>query len=145
MHFAEPENDGGIIRLAAVDAIIAAGKHCILDISIESVERLQLARYAPIVVLIDIDGRSKIRDARKKLSAPHLSSKKLAEQSSQIKKPYAHLLSATVDATLEEGWFDALRELIVHLQQRRLWMPEFAPNMPLEDVSFSQTSNFGAC
>ncbi|VDP02874.1 unnamed protein product [Heligmosomoides polygyrus] len=84
---------GGVIRLAALDSVISAGKHCVLDISLESVERLQLAQYAPIVVLIDVDGRSRIREIRKKLNAPHLSSKKLAEQASQIKKHHAHLLS----------------------------------------------------
>ncbi|KAJ1349109.1 ZU5 domain [Parelaphostrongylus tenuis] len=125
---------GGVIRLAALDSVIAAGKHCVLDISLESVERLQLAQYAPIVVLIDVDGRSRIREIRKKLNAPHVSSKKLAEQAAQIKKHHSHLLSATVDATNEEAWFDALRDLVIHLQQRRLWMPEFPPNLPLEDV-----------
>uniref|UniRef100_A0A158P6K2 PDZ domain-containing protein n=1 Tax=Angiostrongylus cantonensis TaxID=6313 RepID=A0A158P6K2_ANGCA len=125
---------GGVIRLSALDSVIAAGKHCVLDISLESVERLQLAQYAPIVVLIDVDGRSRIREIRKKLNAPHVSSKKLAEQAAQIKKYHSHLLSATVDATNEEAWFDALRDLVIHLQQRRLWMPEFPPNLPLEDV-----------
>uniref|UniRef100_A0A1I7XGY9 PDZ domain-containing protein n=1 Tax=Heterorhabditis bacteriophora TaxID=37862 RepID=A0A1I7XGY9_HETBA len=72
MRFAEPEGDGGIIRLSAVDSVISAGKHCILDISVESVERLQLAQYAPIVVLIDVDGRSRIRELRKKVGFTNL-------------------------------------------------------------------------
>ncbi|CAJ0594540.1 unnamed protein product [Cylicocyclus nassatus] len=134
---------GGVIRLAALDSVIASGKHCVLDISLESVERLQLAQYAPIVVLIDVDGRSRIRDIRKKLNAPHISSRKLAEQAAQIKKHHAHLLSATVDATNEEAWFDALRDLVIHLQQRRLWMPEFPPNLPLEDVLLFPLSSKG--
>ncbi|CAI4226800.1 unnamed protein product [Auanema sp. JU1783] len=134
MRFAEPDGDGGIFRLAAIDSVISSGKHCILDISIDSVERLQLAQYAPIVVLIDVDNRSRIREIRKKMNGQHISSKKLAEQSSRIKKCHSHLLSATVDASHEDGWFDALRDLIAHLQQRRLWMPEFPPNIPLEDV-----------
>eukprot|EP00081_Caenorhabditis_elegans_P000473 NP_001021686.1 ZO-1 (Zonula Occludens tight junctional protein) Ortholog [Caenorhabditis elegans] len=132
--FGSPESDGGVIRLSSVDHVIASMKHCVLDISIESVERLQLAQYAPIVVFLDVDGRSKIREIRKKCNAPHLSSRKLAENGNQIKKHHSHLLSATIDATHETGWFDALRELIGHLQQRRLWMPEFPPNLPLEDV-----------
>ncbi|PIO53885.1 hypothetical protein TELCIR_24764, partial [Teladorsagia circumcincta] len=78
------------------------------------------------------------------LNAPHASSKKLAEQAAQIKKHHAHLLSATVDATNEEAWFDALRDLVIHLQQRRLWMPEFPPNLPLEDVLLFPLSSRGA-
>ncbi|PAV56690.1 hypothetical protein WR25_24111 [Diploscapter pachys] len=113
---------------------MASGKHCVLDISIESVERLQLAQYAPIVILIDVDGRSRIRELRKKAGATHVSSRKLADQAAQIKKHHAHLLSATVDASQEDGWFEALRDLIAHLQTRRIWSSEFPINAALEDV-----------
>ncbi|VDM76185.1 unnamed protein product [Strongylus vulgaris] len=81
---------GGVIRLAALDSVIASGKHCVLDISLESVS-----------------------------------------------------WTTTVDATNEEAWFDALRDLVIHLQQRRLWMPEFPPNLPLEDVLLFPLSSKG--
>lgn len=41
---------------------------------------------------------------------------------------------ATLDATKEDGWFEALLQLIAHLQDRRVWMPEFRPLTNLNDV-----------
>ncbi|VDM98934.1 unnamed protein product [Thelazia callipaeda] len=100
--------DESIMRLSAIDAVINANKHCVLDVSPGSVERLQLAQYAPIVIFIDVESRSRIRDLRSK--------------------------AATLDATKEDGWFEALLQLIAHLQDRRVWMPEFRPLTNLNDV-----------
>ncbi|KAM3721963.1 Tight junction protein [Dirofilaria immitis] len=58
--------DESIVRLSAIDAVIAANKHCVLDVSPGSVERLQLAQYAPIVIFIDVEGRNRIRELRSK-------------------------------------------------------------------------------
>ncbi|VDK87870.1 unnamed protein product, partial [Onchocerca ochengi] len=126
--------DESIVRLSAIDAIIAANKHCVLDVSPGSVERLQLAQYAPIVIFIDVESRSRIRELRNKAGAPTISSKKLVEQAHKIKKHYSYLLTATLDATKEDGWFEALLQLIAHLQDRRVWMPEFRPLTNLNDV-----------
>ncbi|KAK6105611.1 PDZ domain (Also known as DHR or GLGF) family protein [Brugia pahangi] len=126
--------DESIVRLSAIDAVIAANKHCVLDISPGSVERLQLAQYAPIVIFIDVESRSRIRELRSKAGAPTISSKKLSEQAHKIKKHYSYLLTATLDATKEDGWFEALLQLISHLQDRRVWMPEFRPLTNLNDV-----------
>ncbi|VDN07633.1 unnamed protein product [Thelazia callipaeda] len=49
-----------------------------------SVERLQLAQYAPIVIFIDVESRSKIRDLRSKAGAS--TTKVLMEQTHKIKK-----------------------------------------------------------
>ncbi|EFO28081.2 hypothetical protein LOAG_00393 [Loa loa] len=126
--------DESIVRLSAIDAVIAANKHCVLDVSPGSVERLQLAQYAPIVIFIDVESRSRIRELRSKAGAATISSKKLAEQAHKIKKHYSYLLTATLDATKEDGWFEALLQLIAHLQNRRVWMPEFRPLTNLNDV-----------
>ncbi|VDM12619.1 unnamed protein product [Wuchereria bancrofti] len=126
--------DESIVRLSAIDAVIATNKHCVLDVSPGSVERLQLAQYAPIVIFIDVESRSRIRELRSKAGAPAISSKKLSEQAHKIKKHYSYLLTATLDATKEDGWFEALLQLISHLQDRRVWMPEFRPLTNLNDV-----------
>uniref|UniRef100_A0A0R3RV22 PDZ domain-containing protein n=1 Tax=Elaeophora elaphi TaxID=1147741 RepID=A0A0R3RV22_9BILA len=126
--------DESIVRLSAIDAVIATNKHCVLDVSPGSVERLQLAQYAPIVIFIDVESRSRIRELRSKAGASAISSKKLVEQAHKIKKHYSYLLTATLDATKEDGWFEALLQLIAHLQDRRVWMPEFRPLTNLNDV-----------
>jgi hypothetical protein len=108
------------IRLSAVDSIMAAQKHCVLCVSPGSVERLQLAQYAPICVLIDVDSRSRVRDLRSKAGANTQSARKLMEMAQRIKKHYSHLLTATLDASKEDQWFEALRALIFHLQVQNL-------------------------
>ncbi|TKR93669.1 hypothetical protein L596_008082 [Steinernema carpocapsae] len=133
--------DERMIRLSAIDAMIANNKHCVLDVSPPSVEKLQLAQYAPIVILIDVDGKSRVRELRNRAGAPSLSTRKLLEETAYIKKHYSHLLTATLDATKEDGWFDALRHLIAHLQDRRVWMPEFRPTHALDDIVLMPSSN----
>uniref|UniRef100_A0A914R4D2 PH domain-containing protein n=1 Tax=Parascaris equorum TaxID=6256 RepID=A0A914R4D2_PAREQ len=48
-----------------------------------------------------------------------------------------YVLVATLDATKEDGWFEALRQLIAHLQDRRVWMPEFRLSSNPSDVDYS--------
>lgn len=105
-----------VVKMAMIDTIMAANKHCrallkdftancplfpwlkthvlgVLIISPGSVEPLQLSQYAPIVVLIDIDSRNRIRELRSKAGATTLSARKLMEQSSKVKKHHSHLLT----------------------------------------------------
>lgn len=82
-----------IIRMSSIDTVMAGQRHCVLSISPGSVERLQLAQYAPIVILIDVDSRNRIRELRSKAGATTLSARKLMEQTSKIKKHHAHLLT----------------------------------------------------
>ncbi len=42
-------------------------------------------------------------------------------------------VAATLDATKEEHWFEAVRELISHLQERRVWMSETRPTDLMDD------------
>ncbi|CAK5117834.1 unnamed protein product [Meloidogyne enterolobii] len=124
----------GGIRLSAVDTVMASQKHCVLCVNPASVERLQLAQYAPIVVLIDVESRSRVRELRAKAGVTTVSARKLVEQAQKLKRQYSHLLTATLDATKEDQWFEALRALIFHLQERRVWMPEFQLDQPLDEM-----------
>lgn len=72
---------------------MASQRHCVLSISPGSVERLSLSQYAPIVILIDIDSRNRIRDLRNKSGASTLSARKLIEQASKLKKHHSHLFT----------------------------------------------------
>uniref|UniRef100_A0A1I7S7E3 Tight junction protein ZO-1 n=2 Tax=Bursaphelenchus xylophilus TaxID=6326 RepID=A0A1I7S7E3_BURXY len=126
-------DEDGPIRISAINRIIESDKHCVLNIGPCSVEKLQAAQYAPIVILIDVDSRSRIRELRAKAGVATISARKLLDYSTKIKKHYSHLLTATLDALKEDGWFDALRMLIVHLQDRRVWIPEVA-HFPADEV-----------
>ncbi|KAE9550890.1 hypothetical protein FO519_005893 [Halicephalobus sp. NKZ332] len=128
------EDSSKMITLSQVDGVMSTGKHGILSVSPGSVERLHLAQYAPIVILIDTESRSRVRDLRGKSGIATASARKLIEQAQKIKKHHSHLLTATLDVTKEDNWFDALRQLIFHLQERRVWMPELPPEKPLNEL-----------
>ncbi len=49
------EGAAGVIKLAAIKAIIDAGKHCLLDVTPNAVEHLNYAQYFPVCVLFSID------------------------------------------------------------------------------------------
>ena len=134
MKFTSIGDDSKMISLNQVDSVIASGKHAVLSISPGSVERLHLAQYAPIVILLDTESRSRVRDLRGKSGIATASARKLIEQAQTIKKYHSHLLTATLDVTKEDNWFDALRQLIFHLQDRRVWMPELPPEKPLNEL-----------
>jgi hypothetical protein len=86
-----------------------------------------LAQYAPIVVLIDVDSRARVRELRARLmpaikdggsgkDGAATSARQLVEAAQRLKRTSGHLLTATLDASREEAWFEALRHLIFHLQ-----------------------------
>uniref|UniRef100_A0A183IH14 Tight junction protein 1b n=1 Tax=Soboliphyme baturini TaxID=241478 RepID=A0A183IH14_9BILA len=128
----------GIVRLKnirEVRAVMNKNKHCILDVTPSSVEKLLYAQYCPIVVFLKVDGRSRLRELRKKHSkiAASKSCSKISDVAAKIQKSYGYLFTAVLDATHEDHWFEALRELIAHLQERRVWMSEMKPTDLLDD------------
>ncbi|KRZ20819.1 Tight junction protein ZO-1 [Trichinella pseudospiralis] len=141
------ESDSGktnrIVRLNAIRDVMNKNKHCILDITPSSVEKLIYAQYCPIVIFVNVGNRTRLRDLRKRLAKTSAvkSSKKLFEQSQKIQKLYSHLFTAVIDATHEEKWFEVLRDLIAHLQSRRVWMSESKPSELLDDDFLFPMSN----
>lgn len=78
--------DENIIKMNSLNSIIDSNKHAILNVSPCSVERLVLSQYAPIVILLDLESRSRIRTLRSKAGATTRSARELLEQSAKIKK-----------------------------------------------------------
>lgn len=68
------------------------------------------------MILIDVESTRRVRDLRSKAGAANQSARKLLEQAQRVKKQHQHMLTATLDASKEDQWFDALRQLIFHLQ-----------------------------
>jgi hypothetical protein len=119
--------EDSIIRMNSLNQIIDQNKHAILNVSPCSVERLILSQYAPIVILLDLESRSRIRTLRSNAGATTRSARELVDQAAKIKKHHYHLLTATLELK-EDSWLQELRMLIDHLQTRRIWIPETAPS-----------------
>ncbi|KRX17556.1 Tight junction protein ZO-1 [Trichinella nelsoni] len=139
----DPGKTSRIVRLNAIRDVMNKNKHCILDITPSSVEKLIYAQYCPIVIFVNVGSRTRLRDMRKRLAKTSAvkSSKKLFDQSQKIQKLYSHLFTAVIDATHEEKWFEVLRDLIAHLQSRRVWMSESKPSELLDDDFLFPMSN----
>lgn len=142
--------DENIIRMSSLNNIIDSNKHAILNISPGSVERLILSQYAPIVILLDLESRTRVRNLRAKSGATTRSARELLEQAAKIKKHHYHLLTATLELK-EESWLNELRMLIDHLQTRRIWIPEVAPPnvqdlllFPIQNVQDADTDSLKA-
>ena len=56
----------GVIKLASIRAIIEKGRHCLLDITPNAVDHLNLAQYYPICVYLRVDSHSHAKDLRHK-------------------------------------------------------------------------------
>jgi hypothetical protein len=55
-----------------------------------------LAQYAPIVLLVDVESRTRIRELRARAGGAPLSTRKLLEQTNKIKKHHSHLFTGTI-------------------------------------------------
>ena len=124
---------------------MTSGKHCVLDVTPSSVAKLQHAQYCPIVIYVSVETRNRLKELRSAKAVPkHLqgiSTRKLTETSHKVAKQFPFLFTgestflrsfflvkdfffaekriytaATLDATKQDHWFDALKDLIAHLQ-----------------------------
>jgi len=58
------KNTSGIIRLSGIRAIMERGKHALLDITPNAVDRLNYAQFYPIVVFLKADNKHIIKQLR---------------------------------------------------------------------------------
>ena len=54
----------GIVRLSAIRDIMERGKHALLDVTPNAVDKLNYAQFYPIVILARADGKQTIKDCR---------------------------------------------------------------------------------
>ncbi|XP_048478181.1 tight junction protein ZO-1 isoform X4 [Plutella xylostella] len=154
-NFAEPQKDNtledsknkstSIIRLSSIRSIMERGKHALLDITPNAVDRLNYAQFYPIVIFLKADNKQIIKQLRAGLpKSAHKSSKKLLEQSQHMERVWGHVFTHTI--TLSEAnqgtWFNKLTELIQRTQQQQLWVSETKRPEPLsDDFLFSMSSS----
>lgn len=54
----------GIIRLSAIRDIMDRGKHALLDVTPNAVDRLNYAQFYPIVIMLRADNKQVIKELR---------------------------------------------------------------------------------
>ncbi|CAH1098494.1 unnamed protein product [Psylliodes chrysocephalus] len=127
--------NANIIRLSAIRDAISTGKHALLDITPNAVERLNYAQMYPIVVFFKAETKIVIKQLRQGLpKSAHKSSKKLLEQCQKLDKVWSHIFSAMI--TLNDNtdtWYRKVREIIDKQQTGALWMSESKPEESLSD------------
>ncbi|XP_045779275.1 tight junction protein ZO-1 isoform X4 [Maniola jurtina] len=133
-----------IIRLSSIRSIMERGKHALLDITPNAVDRLNYAQFYPIVIFLKADNKHIIKQLRSGLpKSAHKSSKKLLEQCQHMERVWGHVFTHTI--TLSEAnqntWFSKLCDLIQRTQQQQLWVSETKRPEPLsDDFLFSMSS-----
>lgn len=114
-----------IIRLSNIRDIMDRGKHALLDITPNAVDRLNYAQFYPIVIFLKADTKHTIKQLRQGLpKSAHKSSKKLLEQCQKLDRIWSHVFSNTIVLTDTDTWYRKLRDSIDQLQSGAVWMSE---------------------
>ncbi|XP_069952177.1 tight junction protein ZO-1 isoform X2 [Cherax quadricarinatus] len=145
--FASPQLDSsgekpsGIIRLSAIREIMDRGKHAVLDITPNAVDRLNYAQFYPVVIFLRAESKQIVKELRSGFPKGRMSSKKLFDQSVKLEKLWSHIFTATISLTQPEAWFRKVREIVDKQQSGPIWMSETKPTEALsDDFLFPMTS-----
>ncbi|XP_032596252.1 tight junction protein ZO-1 isoform X13 [Drosophila grimshawi] len=123
-----------IVRLSHIRDIMDRGKHALLDITPNAVDRLNYAQFYPIVIFLKTDSKHVIKQLRHGLpKSAHKSSKKLLEQCQKLDRVWSHIFSTQIVLNDEESWYRKLRDSIDLQQSGAVWMSESKlPESPTE-------------
>ncbi|XP_065075797.1 uncharacterized protein pyd isoform X3 [Ochlerotatus camptorhynchus] len=125
---------GGIVRLSNIRDIMDRGKHALLDITPNAVDRLNYAQFYPIVIFLKADTKHSIKQLRHGLpKSQHKSSKKLFEQCQKLERLWSHVFSTTINLNDPDTWYRKLRDSIDQQQSGAVWMSETKPVESLSD------------
>lgn len=114
-----------IIRLSNIRDIMDRGKHALLDITPNAVDRLNYAQFYPIVIFLKTDSKHTIKQLRQGIpKSAHKSSKKLLEQCQKLDRIWSHVFSSTIVLNDTDAWYRKLRETVDQLQSGAVWMSE---------------------
>ncbi|XP_055905024.1 uncharacterized protein LOC129940651 isoform X8 [Eupeodes corollae] len=114
-----------IVRLSNIRDIMDRGKHALLDITPNAVDRLNYAQFYPIVIFLKTDSKHVIKQLRHGIpKSAHKSSKKLLEQCQKLERVWSHVFSTQIVLNDTESWYRKLREAIDLQQSGAVWMSE---------------------
>ncbi|XP_076054109.1 zonula occludens-like protein polychaetoid isoform X19 [Oratosquilla oratoria] len=138
------EKPSGIIRLSAIREIMERGKHALLDITPNAVDRLNYAQFYPIVIFLRAESKHIVKELRTglpKYEKGRMSSKKLFDQCVKLEKLWSHVFTATISLTQPDTWYRKVREIVDKQQSGPIWMSETKPFLALsDDFLFPMTS-----
>ncbi|XP_017031383.1 tight junction protein ZO-3 isoform X12 [Drosophila kikkawai] len=139
-----------IVRLSNIRDVMDRGKHALLDITPNAVDRLNYAQFYPVVIFLKTDSKHVIKQLRHGLpKAAHKSSKKLLEQCQKLERVWSHIFSTQIGLSDEESWYRKLRDSIDLQQSGAVWMSESKfPDSPTEMLFppyIAQPCKFACC
>lgn len=115
----------GIVRLSNIRDIMDRGKHALLDITPNAVDKLNYAQFYPVVIFLKADTKHLIKQLRQGIpKSAHKSSKKLHEQCQKLDRMWSHIFSKTIVLSDIDTWYRKLRDCIDQLQSGAVWMSE---------------------
>lgn len=113
----------GIVRLSNIRDIMDRGKHALLDITPNAVDRLNYAQFYPIVIFLKADNKMTIKRLRQGVpKSAHKSSKKLLEQCQKLEKIWSHVFSVQIPLNDSDAWYRQVRDIIDQQQSGAVWM-----------------------
>lgn len=145
---------GGIIKLSSIKTIIDKGKHALLDITPQAVNRLNYAQLYPVVIYLKAESKSIIKDLRIRHNKTNLmnlnsnnsnaintntliqnqkSSRKIFEECTKLEKNWSNLFTATINLTTADVWYKKLRETIEKQQLSNIWLSSSTPDPRIAD------------
>ena len=117
-----------IVRLSSIKQIMSHGKHALLDVTPNAVDKLNYAQLYPIVIFAKAESKQTIKDCRAGLpKKAHMPSKKLLEQSQKLDSLWSYIFTATFDLTnmtTEAIWYSKITDTIDKQQTAPIWMSE---------------------
>ncbi|XP_012283152.1 disks large homolog 5 isoform X2 [Orussus abietinus] len=116
----------------AVKDICEKNSHCVLDISIASIERLHRHQIYPIVLLIKFKSTKQIKEVKDsrypsdKVSAK--AAKEMYEQALKIEAEFRHFISAVIPAGVNVAYIcTQVKDAVDDEQSKALWVPRGPP------------------
>uniref|UniRef100_A0A1I8NW97 Tight junction protein ZO-1 n=1 Tax=Stomoxys calcitrans TaxID=35570 RepID=A0A1I8NW97_STOCA len=126
-----------IVRLSNIRDVMDRGKHALLDITPNAVDRLNYAQFYPIVIFQKTDSKHVIKQLRQGMpKSAHKSSKKLLEQCQKLERVWSHIFSTHIVLNDEESWYRKLRDAIDLQQSGAVWMSE--TKIPFDHTTTTQ-------
>lgn len=127
--FVDYRRRGNKFECTTVEAISNACKndrrHCILDVSISAVERLQRLQIYPIVLLLRFKSAKQIRDIRDfgtdKISAK--AAKEMYERAMKLETDYKQYISAVIPGVSIKHMCTQIKDAVDKEQDKLLWVP----------------------